>query len=107
MGLGSLILSLVVITLALAGLLAWRRPDWFIRLLLWVPIHLIYRLRVHGRENIPAQGPALLVCNHVSFIDSCLVFMAQRRPIHFVVWAPYLRVPGLKLLLRFTQVIPI
>jgi acyl-[acyl-carrier-protein]-phospholipid O-acyltransferase/long-chain-fatty-acid--[acyl-carrier-protein] ligase len=76
-------------------------------MLLWLPAHLLYRIRVFGREHIPATGPALFVCNHVSFIDAFLVFFAQRRLVRFVVWAPYTRLPGLGFLLRLARVIPI
>jgi len=88
------------------GLMIWR-PELFVRLAAWIPVHLFYRMRVYGREVIPASGPVLFVCNHVSYIDAFLVFMAQRRPIRFVMWAPYLRLPGLRNLLRLAQVIPI
>ncbi len=105
-------LSSVVAVLALAALAGWlalccwRQPDRAVRLLLWLPSRL-YRLRVFGRENIPVRGGVLFVCNHVSFIDAFLVFLAQRRPVRFVIWAPYLRVPGMGLLLRLARVIPI
>jgi len=78
-----------------------------VRLPLWILSHTLYRLRVYGCENVPAHGPALLVCNHVSHIDALLVLAAQRRRIRFVIWAPYLRVPGLRWLLRMANVIPI
>src|SRR5262249_6826089 len=85
----------------------WKQPDRLARLLFWLPAHTFYRIHVHGRNHVPEQGPALLVCNHVSWIDAILVFLAQRRPIRFVIWAPFVRVPGLRLLLRLAQVIAI
>ncbi len=91
---------------ALAGLI-WLRPELLVRWVFWLPAHLLYRIRVHGRENIPAKGPVLFVCNHVSFIDAFLVFMAQRRPVRFVIWEAFTRLPGLRHLLRFARVIPI
>jgi acyl-[acyl-carrier-protein]-phospholipid O-acyltransferase / long-chain-fatty-acid--[acyl-carrier-protein] ligase len=90
--------------LALAYLFRYRL---FVRLPLWILKHTLYRLRVHGLENLPATGPALLVCNHVSHIDALLLLAAQKRRIRFVVWAPYLRFPGLRWLLRLANVIPI
>jgi acyl-[acyl-carrier-protein]-phospholipid O-acyltransferase/long-chain-fatty-acid--[acyl-carrier-protein] ligase len=104
---GWVVLFSVTVLLALfIGVLIWK-PDGFIRLAAWAPIHLLYRVKVYGSEIIPAQGPVLFVCNHVSYIDAFLVFMAQKRPIRFVMWAPYTRLPGLRILLRLTQVIPI
>jgi acyl-[acyl-carrier-protein]-phospholipid O-acyltransferase/long-chain-fatty-acid--[acyl-carrier-protein] ligase len=78
-----------------------------IRLPLWIMRHTIYRFRVHGLENVPATGPALLVCNHVSHIDSLLLLSSQKRRIRFVVWAPYLRRPVVRWLLRLANVIPV
>jgi acyl-[acyl-carrier-protein]-phospholipid O-acyltransferase/long-chain-fatty-acid--[acyl-carrier-protein] ligase len=72
-----------------------------------LPAHLIYRLRVSGRDNVPATGGALLVCNHVSWIDAFLIMLAQRRPVRFLIWAPFTRVPGLRVLLKLARVIPI
>lgn len=77
------------------------------RLLLWLPAHLFYRLRVYGRENVPTTGPVLFVCNHVSYIDAFLVTLAQRRAVRFVIWAPFTRIPGLRWLLKLARVIPI
>jgi 1-acyl-sn-glycerol-3-phosphate acyltransferase len=49
---------------------------------LWVRVS--YRFRVHGREHLPRHGAAVLVCNHVSFIDGLLVGVATRRKVRFV-----------------------
>src|SRR5205807_8080165 len=100
--------SVLVLVLAAAiAFLCWQRPDIVVRLLLWLPAHLLYKIRVFGRENIPAKGPALFVCNHVSFIDAFLVFLSQERLVRFIIWAPYTRLPGLGFLLRLARVIPI
>jgi acyl-[acyl-carrier-protein]-phospholipid O-acyltransferase/long-chain-fatty-acid--[acyl-carrier-protein] ligase len=105
-----LVIGLVVLATVVTGTVAflcWQRPDIVVRLLLWLPAHLLYRIRVFGRENIPTKGPALFVCNHVSFIDAFLVFLAQERLVRFIIWAPYTRLPGLGFLLRLARVIPI
>src|SRR5262249_43470959 len=74
---------------------------------LWLLRHTFYRVKVHGLENVPATGPALLVANHVSQIDALLVLACFRRRIRFLVWAPYLGTPVLRWLLRLALVIPI
>ncbi|HEV3449356.1 MAG TPA: AMP-binding protein [Gemmataceae bacterium] len=104
---GLTVLSTVALALLGLVLLGWRRPEVLARVLLWLPARLLYRARVFGRENIPAEGAALLVCNHVSFIDAFLVFLAQRRVVRFLAWAPYTRVPGLRWLMKLARVIPI
>src|SRR5438552_1949240 len=65
----------VIVLVALLGIgglvsLSYWRPEWAARMLLWLPAHLLYRIRVFGREHVPATGPALLVCNHVSYVDA-------------------------------------
>ncbi len=99
---------LVVLTVlgGLAGLIALR-PAWLLRPLVWLLTHTIYRVRVFNPENVPATGPALLVCNHVSYIDWLLLLVAQRRFIRFMIWAPYANVWGIRHLLRWGRVIPI
>src|SRR5207244_10809869 len=97
-------LAAAVLAVGLAYLFRYRL---FVRLPLWVLKHTLYRLRVYGLENLPAEGPALLVCNHVSHIDALFLLAAQKRRIRFIVWAPYLRIPGVRLLLRLANVIPI
>ncbi len=78
-----------------------------VRLPLWILRHTLYRLHVHGADNVPATGAALLVSNHVSHIDALLVLAAQRRQIRFLIWAPYLGVPFLRWILRLAKVIPV
>jgi acyl-[acyl-carrier-protein]-phospholipid O-acyltransferase/long-chain-fatty-acid--[acyl-carrier-protein] ligase len=70
-------------------------------------IRLIYRVRVVGRHNVPKTGPALLVCNHVSWLDALLILLSLRRRVRFLVWAPFTKVPGLRVLLRLARAIPI
>jgi acyl-[acyl-carrier-protein]-phospholipid O-acyltransferase/long-chain-fatty-acid--[acyl-carrier-protein] ligase len=84
-----------------------RNPTRLARLILWLPAHLLYRVRVLGRQHVPDSGPALLVSNHVSFIDAALILLAQRRAVRFVVWQPFTRFPGLRLVLRWLNAIPI
>jgi acyl-[acyl-carrier-protein]-phospholipid O-acyltransferase / long-chain-fatty-acid--[acyl-carrier-protein] ligase len=97
----------VAVGLALAALAVVFRFQILVRWPLWILCHSVYRLHVHGLQNVPKSGGALLVCNHLSQIDALLVLAAQGRRICFLIWAPYLRVPGLRLLLRLARVLPI
>src|SRR5262249_42797064 len=97
----------VVVGVALVACLLWLRPDLFVRLVLWLPAHLLYRIHILGQDNVPATGPALLVCNHVSFIDALLVFLAQKRIVRFLIWTPYAKMWGFRWFMRLAQVIPI
>jgi len=70
-------------------------PEFLIRFLAWVLISTFYRIRTVGAEHIPAEGPALLVCNHVSFIDAVVILGESPRPIRFVMDLAMFRAPVL------------
>ncbi len=61
-------------------------PRWALRMLLWTATHTVYRIRVEGRGNIPAKGGALLVCNHLSFVDALLLGTSTRRWVRFLIF---------------------
>lgn len=95
--------------LAIAGTLyvLWLLPDALLRFVLWILVRTIYRLQVVGRENFPLRGPALLVSNHVSFVDGLLVLASTHRFVRFLVYAPLTRIRGLGWLARSLRVIPV
>jgi acyl-[acyl-carrier-protein]-phospholipid O-acyltransferase/long-chain-fatty-acid--[acyl-carrier-protein] ligase len=97
----------VVVALAALAFALWRWPLVFVHAFLWLVTHTVYRVRVVGLENVPRTGGALLVCNHLSFIDWLLLLAAQPRFIRFLVYAPYANVWGFRHLLRWGKVIPI
>jgi len=59
-------------------------PEFFLRFLMWGLAHLFYRLRIEGVENLPLGKPAILVCNHVSFVDWLIIGAAVPQPTRFV-----------------------
>ncbi len=82
-------------------------PDSFFRFILIGLANTIYRVRVIGRANVPEQGGALLVPNHVSFADGLFLIASVNRPIRFVVYAAYFDRPILGRFLRAMRAIPI
>ncbi|MEO1999734.1 MAG: MFS transporter, partial [Planctomycetaceae bacterium] len=82
-------------------------PDATLRFITWVLSLTVYRVRVYGRHNLPERGGALLVANHVSWIDGVLMLLTSSRPIRMLVYADYTRIPGLRLLAKLFHVIPI
>ncbi len=82
-------------------------PEALLRLVLVLLTHTFYRLRVVGRENVPETGGALLVPNHVSFVDGLLVLASIDRPVRFVVDAEYFYFPLFSPFLRAAGAIPI
>ncbi len=82
-------------------------PDSLLRFLLWIATHSIYRVRVMGRDNIPAKGGALFVCNHLSLADAVMLQASTDRPIRFIMLKAMYELPWIKPWARIMQAIPI
>lgn len=75
-------------------------PEFFLRFLAYLLNHVMYRLRLSNEEVIPKQGAALLVGNHVSFLDWLVVLGSIHRPVRFVMWHSYYNMPLVRFLFR-------
>ncbi|WP_322469553.1 MFS transporter [Hydrogenophaga sp. SNF1] len=82
-------------------------PEYLLRFVAWVASRLVYRFRVSGDESIPTDGAAVLVCNHVSFVDAVLIMAASPRPIRFLMDHRIFRQPLLGGLFRLAKAIPV
>ena len=82
-------------------------PEFTMRFLIWLLGHTLYRVRHEGLEAIPDEGAAVLVCNHVSFVDALLIGGAVRRPIRFVMYYKIYRLPVLNFIFRTAGTVPI
>jgi 1-acyl-sn-glycerol-3-phosphate acyltransferase len=82
-------------------------PEFIMRLLVWLLLHTIYRVSHSGLEKIPEDGPALLICNHVSFVDPLVLVGYVRRPIRFVMDHRIFNTPVLSFIFKTAQAIPI
>lgn len=82
-------------------------PEFLMRFLSWVLINALYRIEVEGLENIPDQGPCLVVCNHVSYVDAFIVGGSIRRPIRFVMYHTIYQLPLLRFMFKTARAIPI
>ena len=82
-------------------------PEYLLRFVAWVLSRFVYRFDIQGQEHIPEEGAAVLVCNHVSFIDAVLLMAASPRPIRFIMDHRIFRVPVLGWLFRLAKAIPI
>ncbi len=99
----------IIIPLVVAALLllAYRfRYQVFITTPVWL-FSRLYRIRSHGVEHVPATGPALLVCNHVSHLDAGILVTQLRRRVRFLIWAGWMTRFPLKYFFRIARVIPI
>jgi len=82
-------------------------PEFLMRFLVWIVVNTLYRVRPTGLENIPDTGPAVLVCNHVSFVDALLVGGSIRRPVRFVMYYKIFQIPLLRFIFKTAKAIPI
>jgi acyl-[acyl-carrier-protein]-phospholipid O-acyltransferase/long-chain-fatty-acid--[acyl-carrier-protein] ligase len=82
-------------------------PEWFGRLILFFATRTVYRVHVIGRDNFPEKGGALLVCNHMSFVDAALLVAATDRPIRFIMHRDIYDHPVVKPFAKMVRAIPI
>jgi hypothetical protein len=92
---------------AVAAFIFTLVPEFLMRFLAWLLIHSVYRVSKSGLEHIPEEGPAVVVCNHVSFVDAVVILAACRRPIRFVMDHNIFRIPVLSFIFRTGGAIPI
>jgi 1-acyl-sn-glycerol-3-phosphate acyltransferase len=82
-------------------------PEFLMRFLAWLLIHTIHRVHVIDTDRIPDEGAAVLVCNHVSYVDAIVIMAASPRPIRFVMDHRIFRIPILSWIFRTARAIPI
>ena len=75
-------------------------PEFTMRFLVWLLTHSLYRIRHAHLNHIPAEGAALLVCNHVSLMDAPIIAAACRRPVRFVMYKPIYDLPVLHFIFK-------
>jgi 1-acyl-sn-glycerol-3-phosphate acyltransferase len=102
-----LILATALLNAAVALYIYTLVPEFLMRFIVWMLIHSVYRLQKSGLENVPDEGPAVIVCNHVSFVDALIIAAACRRPIRFVMDHDIFRLPLLSFVFRTGKAIPI
>jgi 1-acyl-sn-glycerol-3-phosphate acyltransferase len=82
-------------------------PEFLMRFLAWMLIHTIHRVKTIDTDRIPDEGPAVLVCNHVSYVDAIVIGAASPRPIRFVMDHRIFKLPLLGWIFRTAKAIPI
>jgi 1-acyl-sn-glycerol-3-phosphate acyltransferase len=81
-------------------------PEFLLRFACWLLVHTLYRMQKRG-AHFPETGAALLVCNHVSFVDALVISAACRRPIRFIMDEAIFRAPIIRTLATGMKAIPI
>ena len=83
-------------------------PEFLMRFIAWILTHVLYRAKILGiDDNVPDEGPALVVCNHVSYTDPVVLMGAIPRPTRFVMYYKIFKTPGLSWFFSTARAIPI
>jgi len=82
-------------------------PEFLMRFLAWLLIHTVYRVTEEGLHHVPEDGPCIVVCNHVSYVDAIVIAASVRRPIRFIMDHRIFQVPVLNWLFRTLRAIPV
>ncbi|HET9845960.1 MAG TPA: acyl-[ACP]--phospholipid O-acyltransferase [Nitrospira sp.] len=85
----------------------WLLPEALLRVVLVIVTNSLYRLRIVGHSHVPTKGGALLVPNHISFVDGLFLIASLDRPVRFVMDEQYAEQPFFKPIMKLFGVIPI
>lgn len=99
LGVASILVALWIFTIV---------PEFAMRFVSWLLVKTLYRLRVRGvEEHVPDEGPALIVCNHVSYMDALILAATIPRPVRFVMYHRIFDIPVMRWIFRTAKAIPI
>jgi 1-acyl-sn-glycerol-3-phosphate acyltransferase len=96
-----------VLNVLVVGYVFWLMPEYIVRLVMLFVARIVYRLRVRGDHHLPTDGAAILVCNHVSFVDAVILGVLSPRPMVFIMDHRIFRTPGIGWFFRLVKAIPI
>ncbi|MDD5543574.1 MAG: acyl-[ACP]--phospholipid O-acyltransferase [Acidobacteriia bacterium] len=102
-----IMLLMAAVSVAVTVYVLTLLPDFMIRLVLWLLTNTLYRIQVRGIENLPKRGPAVLVCNHISFVDPYLIAACTQRFISFMMYRRFYNIPGIHWFARLMRAIPV
>ncbi|HEY1139596.1 MAG TPA: MFS transporter [Lysobacter sp.] len=101
-------LALAIANVVVAIYIFTLVPEFMMRFLSWVFVRVLYRMRPHGIEqHVPDEGAALIVCNHVSYMDALILAASVPRPIRFVMYYKIFNIPVMSWIFRTAKAIPI
>jgi len=82
-------------------------PEFTMRCLVWVLTHIMYRIKHKNLHMIPSEGPAVIVSNHVSYMDALIIASLCRRPARFVMDSSIFKIPVMNFIFTTAKAIPI
>ncbi len=96
-----------LLNVVVVGYVFWLMPEYIVRLVMLFVTRIVYRLRVRGDLHIPTDGAAILVCNHVSFVDAVILGVVSPRPMVFIMDHRIFKTPGIGWFFKLVKAIPI
>ncbi|RZI83597.1 MAG: MFS transporter [Rubrivivax sp.] len=96
-----------LLNIVVVGYVFWLMPEYILRLVMLFVTRIVYRLKVRGEDHLPTDGAAILVCNHVSFVDAVVLGVISPRPMIFLMDHRIFKTPGLGWFFRAVKAIPI
>ena len=96
-----------LLTIPVAVYIFFLVPQATIRFIFWLLTHTVYKIRFRNKENLPQRDGALLVSNHVSWVDGILLLVTSPRPVRMVAYADYISTGPMGWMSRIFKVIPI
>jgi 1-acyl-sn-glycerol-3-phosphate acyltransferase len=96
-----------LLNIVVVGYVFWLMPEYIVRLVMLLVTRVVYRLKVRGDEHLPTEGAAILVCNHVSFVDAVILGVCSPRPMVFLMDHRIFKTPGIGWFFRAVKAIPI
>jgi 1-acyl-sn-glycerol-3-phosphate acyltransferase len=100
-----LVISIMNIVVSLY--IFYQVDEFSVRFIVWILTNIIYRVKEQGRDNIPEEGAAVLVSNHVSFVDALVIASTSPRPIRFVMDHNIFKNPMIAWFFKLVKAIPI
>ena len=98
-------LVLVILNLIVACYIYSMVPEFVIRFMMWVLSKIMYRVKRYNLDVVPEEGAVVLICNHVTFVDTLFIAGSIQRNIRFVMDRAFFKIPVLNYIFRKGRVI--
>ncbi|MBM4299079.1 MAG: MFS transporter, partial [Deltaproteobacteria bacterium] len=103
----TIIFIIGLFTIAGTIVVLYLLPDYIVRFIVWVVTNTLYRIQIVGAENLPLRGRALLVSNHVSFVDALLIGACLPDFVRFMLHRDFYDLKALNWFFRLMRAIPV
>ena len=107
MSVEGLLLTCAVLNFVVTAFIYVQVPEFLLRFLAWILARLVYRVRSVNSDFVPKKGPALVVCNHVSYVDAIILSACIPRPMRFVMESAIFQLPVFNWIFQGMKAIPV